>query len=61
MLMPFSLSCLNETFAMDKSIFLNKDSFLDEAEISESLGKTFEIWQALVDFTHLNYPNSVGV
>ncbi len=38
---------------------MNKDSVPDEAEISESLGRTFEIWKALVDFTHLKYPNFI--
>ncbi|MFZ4549986.1 MAG: DUF3788 family protein, partial [Bacteroidales bacterium] len=39
--------------------FMNKDSFPDEAEISESLGRTFEIWKALMDFIHLKYPNFI--
>jgi len=44
---------------METSIFINKDSVPDPIQLLEALGNMFKIWQGLVDFTHLKYPNSI--
>ena len=44
---------------MDISIFINKEAIPNNSDLTDALGDTYDIWQTIVDYVQLKYPNSV--
>ena len=43
---------------MDKSIFTNKEKMPTAKDLANALGKTYELWQSVYDFTLQQYPKA---
>ena len=44
---------------MDISIFTDKSIIPNEEDLKFNIGKTFELWNNIIEYVHLKYPNSV--
>jgi len=44
---------------MDKSIFIDKLTIPNNNDLIKSLGKTYILWQEIMIYVHLMYPNSI--
>ena len=46
---------------MDISIFTDKKIIPGNDDLIISLGDTYDLWQTIIDYVHLKYPNSIDL
>ena len=45
---------------MDISIFINKTKKPEQKDLTAALGKTYNLWQDIIDIVYLRYPDAVS-
>ena len=45
---------------MEESIFSNKDKIPDYDDLTSSLGNSYALWQAIVEYVHSKYKDAFG-